>query len=487
VSDQFIQRRVEELAIERGEAILGRSQLFALIKERRDRIGRKPSSIRTSKLNASRASRQLRKQIMPAQVLAIDFTPGSLLVCLWPGAKQFRCKVSFAVDVTSGAVLGCHLTGHERAIEVSMLLYDAVRSFRILPGGGGGRLQPLPSRIECGADVWAELNPQDAPVGELKRGGVPDAIRCDNAAVFRSMLVMSVLNRLGVDFRPSRVGRSTDNPHVESAFSAMRKFVEECPNYVGSNSTERGSKVGSEEAMTPQEFQQYLNKKILLERNNEIVDYRFGTGERVRLSRVDYWDLLVSQYGEVPILVDTDSLFTFLPTAGPTLTNKGLLIMGNTFDSGEIHASRAQLVKRTNGRVQVWYDPRNWDHVWVRHQERGRYIAVPNVLREMTEQPLVDSFLLAARKLMGLRAATPMSETAHLRRWAKAVDTVARRAREDNAIDIATSRDLLDYDRSVQVQSQNTAEMLNFPNVPQLKRNREFNFDPIPPLSGDGQ
>jgi putative transposase len=486
VSDQFIQQMVEELARKSGEKILSLGPTLTLIRGKRNRIGRKPAAIRTSSLNASRSWRQITKQLRPGQTTAIDFSPGDVLLERVPGATPFKGKVGFGVDVASTAMVALTITGHERAIEVSMLLYDVFRPLLVIPGCHGARLQPLPSRIDCGPDLWEALHPEVGPAGLIKPGVISSSIRCDNAVVFRSLLAMSIYNRFGIDFRPSRVGRSTDNPHVEAAFSAIRKFIEGLPCYIGSNPQQRGRGVSKATPITPEELRQLLIEKFFVVRNNEIVDYRLGNGSTIRMSRLDYWDLMVSQYGEVPILTDTDSLFEFLPTDRPTLSDKGLWIKGNQFDDPVLRYAVNQIGMQ-DGKVPVWYDPRNWDHVWVRDHGNNSFLAVPNVLRDMTEAPLIDSFQDEARAKMRLRAATPLSETAHLRRFAEAVTEAHRRAKEDGAMDVATSRDLLDYDLSKEVHAQNKANISNLPTAPGLKGNSDFDFDPIPPLAGEAQ
>jgi len=266
----------------------------------------------------------------------------------------------------------------------------------------------------------------------------------------------------------------------------MRTIVEQCSGYVGGNPTERGRGAASEALMTPEEFLQYLNKKVLHDRNNEIVEYRFATGERIHLSRVDYWDLCVNQFGELPVLADTDTLFNFLPTVEPAVTPRGLNVKNKYFDIEEFRSPGTHFLMGDKGRMRVWYDPRNWDQVWVRDLDACSFMAIPNVLRDMTEMPLIDSFLDAGRKMQALRGATPSSEKAYMRQWAAAVIESGRQALEDGPLDVATSRDLVDYDRSLHVQGQAAEQGLILPTERTLKPSMDIDYDPLPDLDGDG-
>lgn len=93
---------------------------------------------------------------------------------------------------------------------------------------------------------------------EFDRGTIPVSIRTDNESVFDSKRVKTLLDEVGVEFCPAKVGSTTDKTHAKSGLTAMRSIFEMVLGYVAYNVTEPGGDVsggtgepGGDETMPP--------------------------------------------------------------------------------------------------------------------------------------------------------------------------------------------------------------------------------------------
>ena len=398
--------RVIERAKSDGALILARTGLMEIIQQALVSEGRTPAQKRNAEYNRTRADRSIRRPRYPGQVYAADATLADNYVVLHPGGKRFRPWVVLVVDVATGVVVSAFATGRYKQITMQMALYDACRPILIAPTGGGEerRVKGHPERITATDPAWQMLT-----AATMKPGAVPRTLRADNAQQNSARDMMLTMAALGIDFSPSRKGRSTDNAHAESTFSALSKFFQRTEGYTGSSAQDKGKAADKGPCLTLAEYNVELQEFVWLEHNMARATTRRGEPFN-DLARLEHWDVMVADFGSLPVLTDANAIFSFLPRRRCTRTGKGIRLDNNFFDAPVLWLGNR--VVDADREVTVAYDPRALDRIWVEEKGRGVFHEVPNVIqdaaapltREITKSILERARLRVARSA-GERAA----------------------------------------------------------------------------------
>lgn len=428
--DTWVMNQVRRLGDKRDLALPQDTLLRELVRSRHQAAGRTPSQAQTKRLDLRRAERRVARPLIPGAMQAWDATLGDVMVRLVPGGVPFRAHVQVSVDIATGVLTSLWATGRYSSSNVLMLAYDAFRPMVLLPrplDGDSGRLKGIPSTIFVGEEIEKAL---------FKPGAIPKRVRGDNAKQNYAQSVLTAMRRYDVDLSPSQVGIKTQNAHAENAIGIAANLLQDLPAYVGRNTVGRGRNVEVEdEPMLLEHLNAELQERILIPHNAGLCTAPSvrGTG----LSRLDAWDELVNTYGRMPFIADPREYFFFLWRARPTLTRKGISVAGERFDDRTLRSLPARLFD-SDRRVDVIYDPRRLENVWIADPHEARFYQVENVLREYLRGPLVRGVRRAAFERSGL----PDANSAHRR---SAFARYAEQVLEETGQHVGIDRDLADW------------------------------------------
>ncbi len=199
--------------------------------------------------------------------------------------------------------------------EAGLLLYDVCRPFSMLVAGttvSDWRWVGLPETVDLSSavvKVWRQdlevdfdtLQGEHPPIPSV----MPDAIHCDNAAIFTSVHFRALLRDLQIDLLLSRPGNPpTDNPQVERWHETIQRGLQQIPGYKGGrNVSERGGRlVADEPLLTARELQLHLRKFIALDYHRHGHDGLIQPGvEAAKMCPLDLWDVMVEATGRIDV------------------------------------------------------------------------------------------------------------------------------------------------------------------------------------------
>lgn len=442
--DTWVMHQVRRLADERDLTLPQDTVLRGLVRARHQTSGRTPSQAQTKRLDDRRGQRRVSRPLIPGAMQAWDATAGDVMVRLVPGGVPFRAHVQVAVDVATGAITSIWASGRYSAINVLMLAFDAFRPMTMLPrplDGDSGRLKAIPHTVFIGKDVETAL---------FKPGAIARKVRADNAKQNYAQALLTTMRRYEVDLSPSQVGIKTQNAHAENAIGIASKLLQEFPAYVGPNTVARGRQVEThDEPMLLEHLNAELHERILLPHNASpcTAPVMRGTG----LSRLDAWDELINAYGRIPFIADPREYFFFLCRKRSTLTRKGLAVQGERFDDATLRGLPRHLFD-VDRRIDVLYDPRRLEHIWIPDPREGRFYQIQNVLLDYLRGPLVRGVRRAAFERSGL----PDTNSAHRR---SAFARYAEQVQQETGQHIGIDRDLADWRNAHLVYTETAAKM----------------------------
>jgi hypothetical protein len=427
LSNDVQYQMVKDLAQAKGVEILGRTQTLTVVADSLRVHGKTPAQKKSKDFHDSRGTRSNIRCLYPGSHLAYDATRGNNLVVERLGGTPFRPWVVAVWDVATGACVAIFATGHYRQIDVQMALHDAMRPLWVTPSGLylPARLKGHPERIEVvNPDVW------DMTLGVIKPGAIPRVIRADNAKQHSGYNMLLTLNTFGVDFSPSRKGRSTDNANAESGFAALTDFWQTQPQYVGNNPGERGNMDQPHALLSV--YNANLQEHCFLKYNMRPSGAPIAGRPGGTLTRLEHWDTMVQATGQMPVLTDPNAYFAFKAQQMCTRTMRGIRLDGQTYSSQALHEFGRSVVDR-EGHVRVWSDPRDLSCIWVYEPDEGMYYEIPNVLRDHTDQPLTNEIIQQATLRLGLRNTHNPAHRAHIAEQLEATDFDTLPVRRDLA------------------------------------------------------
>lgn len=443
-NDTWVINQVLALADEQQLDILGKTKLRDIVRTKHGRAGRTPSQAETARQDGKRTGRHVVRPMLPGFELAWDSTVGDVMVTLVPGGKPFRAHVHICVDAATGVVVSAFATGRYSAANVLLLAYDAFRPMTVMPlhdGGIVGRAKTRPHRIFISDTI------KDA---FFKPGAIPRRVRSDNAKQNFAYPTMAVMRYYGIDLCPSQVGVKTQNTHAENAIGIASNLLQEFPAYLGRSTTARGRHAErAEEPWLLERLNAELQQVLVVEHNS--ARCTAPAFRNTGVSRVEAWDELVDMYGQLPDVTRSEEYFQFLPSKRVQVGKHGISLERERFDNGRLQHLPPH-VKDELGRVEVRFDPRRLEHIWVSDPLEGRYYQVRNVLTEYMDGPLVAQVRREALRRSGL----PNTANAYRR---SAFAHYAEEVLAETGHHVGIDRDLADWSLSgfVYQQSQRQA------------------------------
>ena len=440
-----VRTRVHALARERSvpaDGLLARSQMLGMISKALKEHGKTPAGRKKAAFDRTRGDRASRRPPWACEAYNLDATVSDVEIVA-PNGTVFRPYILVITDAATGVILAIWATGHYRQVEVLMTFYEAFHPL-VLPEVSPVaeiRVKGVPKILLPSGRLWRAMS-RELSRGVIKPGGLPNRIRCDNAIQQTGQQIMPMLQACGVTLSTSRVERSTDNPLAEAQFGALNALLEQLPGYVGRNPKERGRARSAMrgDLLDLEQFNVILQEYAYREHNQApATGHLYGL--RHQISRIDLYDTMIEEVGEVDLLPDTNALFTFLPfRSNGTLTSKGLRHDNLFYDAG-ILRERGRRFTGLDGHITLWHDPRRRESIYVHEAEPDVFHEIPSVLTHVMSAPLVPQIVAAVKRRSGLRQ---FSNYTDLRTFAQIAAQVAEDGAERNAI----ARDYSDWVRS---------------------------------------
>ncbi len=364
--------------------MLARSQLSELVGQRLRAVGRTPQQVKAKRHHEERTEYQSRRDIYVGRSMSLDATLADNFVRMTPDGEPMRPWVQLCVENSTGAVVSVHVTGDYSGIQVGALLHDAFKPFVVVPDPdevARTRMKGIPKHIlEYGSTS--------------KPGVIPARVRGDNIAQNHGRFMRGIAKSFGADIIPSRPGVSPDNAIAEASIGALRRFFEDQPGYVGRNTTERATAAHEDpDILMIEEFEARLQHFAFFVHNHGRTTAPLFA--RRGLSRLQQWDAVIEETGAPPMLLDRNSLFSFLPRAYPTRNHKGIRIDKHFYASKALFALPKHLVS-SEGKIEVIYDPRRFEAVWINDPIASVVYEIPNVLTDLTDAPMTREITRAA-------------------------------------------------------------------------------------------
>ena len=354
--------------------------------------------------------------------LAVDVTRADNLVWDDVYERVYSVEIITIISVPTRVVVACRVVPRSaNALEVALALYDAMRPFSMVVDGTS-----IDDFRWCG--IPASLDFADNPVSahasrvrtdravtgrHVKPGVTPVSLRGDNASIFLSAHLRSLLLRWGVDLMPSRAGRPLDNNIVERWHDRLQAAYQSFGNGAGFKGRavhERGrfvGWVGFEPLGSWRELQQHLHRFIAIDyHRNRHGGIKLPGLEDGNFTPLERHDMLMAGTGRILLAQHPDLIFDLLPQRWLTPGNGGVEYRGLTYDGDildEIRGARPGTYRAADSKVPFLYDPRDRTRIWHRsiHDDRVEELSWRDA--HLSDAPLTDVVVTAARDLIAQR------------------------------------------------------------------------------------
>ena len=364
-------------------------------------------SQRTKKLQDASGPTQF-PGIRPGQVVAIDVTRADNLVFDTFNGKPLSVEIITAIDVATRVVLALRVVPMSaNGFEAGLLVYDICRPFSMCVAGtdvSDWRWVGLPDQIDFSDAMdatWRQELSLDLTTlqGEHPIPSVmPDAIHCDNGAIFISDHFRAILHDLQIDLLLSRPAHPTDNPQVERWHETIQRGLQQIPGYKGRNVSERGRLVADEPILTAQELQLHLRKFIALDYHRHGNDGLIHPpAVAAKMCPLDSWDVMVEATGRIDVPQRHDLIYQFLPIKWGTIGPAGVEFSNLRYENPQVFDSLRYVEKgrfREKDRAApFFYDPNDVSRIWFHDETTGRVEPIEWVGRSRVDAPMTDLIL----------------------------------------------------------------------------------------------
>jgi|EndMetStandDraft_2_1072991.scaffolds.fasta_scaffold00133_8 hypothetical protein len=369
--------------------------------------GETTRSQRTKKLQTASGSTQY-PGVRPGQVVAIDVTRADNLVYDTFNGRPLSVEIITAIDIATRVVLALRVVPMSaNGFEAGLLLYDVCRPFSMLVAGttvSDWRWVGLPETVDLSCAV-GKVWRQDLEVDFDTLQGqhpipsvMPDAIHCDNAAIFTSVHFRALLRDLQIDLLLSRPGNPTDNPQVERWHETIQRGLQQIPGYKGRNVSERGRLVADEPLLTARELQLHLRKFIALDYHRHGHDGLIQPGvEAAKMCPLDLWDVMIEATGRIDVPQRHDLIYQFLPikwgTIGPAGVEFSNLRYENPLVFDSLRYVEVGRFREKDRAAPFFYDPNDLSRIWFHDESTDRIEPIEWVGRSKADAPMTDVIL----------------------------------------------------------------------------------------------
>lgn len=343
--------------------------------------------------------------VRPGQVVAIDVTRSDNLVFDALNGKPLSVEIITAIDVATRVVLALRVIPMSaNGFEAGLLLYDVCRPFSMLVAGtnvSDWRWVGLPETVDVSDTVKGPWRQNIDPNLETLQGEhpipsvMPDAIHCDNAAIFTSAHFRALLRDLQIDLLLSRPANPTDNPQVERWHETIQRGLQQISGYKGRNVSERGRLVANEPLVTAQELQLHLRKFIALDYHRHGHDGLIqASQEEAKMCPLDLWDVMVEATGRIDVPQRHDLIYQFLPIKWGTIGPAGVEFSNLRYENPRVFDSlRYVEVGRFRDKDRAapfFYDPNDVSRIWFHDETTDRIEPIEWVGRSKVDAPMTD-------------------------------------------------------------------------------------------------
>jgi putative transposase len=351
--------------------------------------------------------------IRPGQVVAIDVTRADNLVFDTFSGKAISVEIITAIDVATRIVLALRVVPMSaNGFEAGLLVYDICRPFSMLVAGttiSDWRWVGLPEKVDFsdGAEEVGRQSPTldlETLQGEHPIPSVmPDAIHCDNGAIFISEHFRALLHDLQIELLLSRPGNPTDNPQVERWHETIQRGLQQLSGYKGRNVAERGRLVADEPLVTAPELQLHLRQFIGLDYHRHPHTGLIQAGEEgANICPLDMWDVMVEATGRIDVPQSPDLIYQFLPIRWGTIGHAGVEFSNLRYENQEVF-ERLRYVEVGRFREQdraapFFYDPNDVSRIWFRDPITNRVEPIEWSGRSKVDAPMTDVILEELRR-----------------------------------------------------------------------------------------
>ena len=356
--------------------------------------------------------------IRPGQIVSIDVTRADNLVYDPLSGDAFSVEIVAAIDVATRVMLALRVVPMSAdGIDAGLMLYDICRPFSLQVRGQSvenWRWVGIPGSLDL-SDVEVRLGRRRfAPDFSTLQGEhlipsvLPDAMHSDHGAIFLCEHVAAIQHQLRIDLLLTRGGKPTDNPHAERWFETLQRGLQQLPGYKGRNVSQRGRLVAEEPLLTAQGLEDYTRRFIVLDyhRTGHTGVVLPGTekrrkSEQPKMCPLEVWDAMVEATGRIDVPQRPDLIYQFLPVRWLTIGHAGVEMMDLVYDSEVLdnyRQARKALFRKDDRAAPFYYDPHDLSRIWFRDPETDRVEPVPWRGAGLTNAPMTQVVLDAARR-----------------------------------------------------------------------------------------
>ncbi|MBK0372650.1 DDE-type integrase/transposase/recombinase [Streptomyces sp. RB110-1] len=321
--------------------------------------------------------------LRPGELVMMDSSPLDVLVVLDDGVVG-RPELTTALDVAIGGLWGILRPPGSKLTDIAVLLAQMMTP-KVMQPGWDEALRMSASVIPHERLVSLDDRFEEAAARPVI---VPETIVVDQGKVFVSPATRAACESLGISLQPVPPANGPAKGHVERTFGSLNSlYWQWVPGYIGSNLSERGSKVGEEPLLHMRELQELLDEQLVLWHHRRHEGLRHPLMPKKALTPCEMWAALLPVVGYVPVPLKAEDYVELLPVRWQAITDNGIRFDYRTYDHACLNGFRGESsgVAGQQGRWEVHYNPYDVTRIWVRLPEGFR--EVPWIHATQVSQP----------------------------------------------------------------------------------------------------
>jgi transposase InsO family protein len=418
VSIQEIDRRILTILKKEGAENLRipkriTAQYLSSFKRARGATTRAQRSAAASEVSGTQHYPGLR----PGQVVATDVTRADNLVYDPDTGQPISVEIITAICIATRVVLALRVVPRSaNGTEAGLVIYDVCRPFSQVVEGtsiSDWRWCGLPEQLDLASVAIQMGKRRYAPNITTVQGehGIPsvrpDAIHSDSGAIFLCTQNIELLDRLGIDLVLNRIGKPSDNSHIERWHETIQRCLQGIPGYKGRHVAERGRFVAEEPLLTAAELQERLRWFVALDYHRSSHEGVALPGmEKARFTPLDVWDAMVEATGRIDVPQQPDLIYQFLPIRWGTIGRAGVEFFNMTFDSPVLDNYRhvaPGFFRHVDSAAPFYIDERDLSRIWFRDPSTKLVEEIPWRGANRINAPMTKVIVNEAKRLIRQR------------------------------------------------------------------------------------
>lgn len=316
-----------------------------------------------------------RVAIKAGHEVQVDSSPWDIIALDDTGTPR-KAQLTIMIDKkTRGLPASAVTIGGVKGLDIALMLARCVTPRHIRPDNVYLNTHNLPEM------PWARLlSKEDMEKYDTSRPLIkPNRIMIDNGADYKSLVVLSVCQSLGISRTEASVRTGSDKAIVERAFETIKtRFAQYLPGYTGGDLSERG--------LDPQNDSDLLDIHTLAElfdrwitvvwQNLPAEGLRDPAVPGLQMSPNAMYMAMFDVSGCISLPLRLDEYIALLPIEYRTIGTDGIVIGYRKYDSAELQPFRLMRTadRGHSGKWAVRVDPYNPSTVWVAHPDDGEWI-----------------------------------------------------------------------------------------------------------------